>query len=246
MTQEENLLSRFPKQRPELPEAYRKIYVEHYRQNRQGASTASSLAIKMEAWMHRKVAADVSSTGRECTTLEIGAGNLNHLAFEPLSKSYDVVEPFKELYEGSPYRARVAKVHRDLEEIAGRQFDRIISIATFEHLCDLPSIVARCGLLLAPGGTLRVAIPSEGTLLWTLGWKLTTGVEFRLRHGLSYGVLMRHEHVNTASEIANVLGIFFRKVRRQAFGITHLFSFYQFFECSAPDLDRCRSYFLTR
>jgi hypothetical protein len=246
MNHEENLLARFPKQRPELPEAYRKIYVEHYRENREGASTASSLAIKMEAWMHRKVAADVSDSGREYTTLEIGAGNLNHLAYEPLSKTYDVVEPFAELYEGSPYRARVRNVYRSLDQIPDRQFDRIISIATFEHLCDLPAVVARCGILLAPRGTLRVAIPSEGTLLWTLGWKLTTGVEFRLRHALNYGVLMRHEHVNTAAEIAGVLGIFFKKVRRRVFGISHLFSFYQFFECSVPDPERCRSYFLTR
>jgi hypothetical protein len=245
MTQEENLLARFPKRRPELPEAYRSIYVEHYRRNRGGASTASSLAIKMEAWMHRKVAADVSDTRNHFTTLEIGAGNLNHLCYEPSSQPYEVVEPFEDLYQGSPYRNRVAAVYRDLDDIADRQFDRIISVATFEHLCDLPSVVARCGLLLAPGGNLRVAIPSEGTLLWTLGWKLTTGVEFRLRHGLSYGVLMRHEHVNTAAEIARVLDIFFRKVRRQVFGVTPLLSFYQFFECSTPDLERCR-YFLTR
>jgi hypothetical protein len=171
---------------------------------------------------------------------------LNHLSYEPLSISYSVVEPFEELYATSPYRARVARLYRDLDEIADGTFDRIISIATFEHLCDLPSVVARSGLLLAAGGTLRVAIPSEGTLLWTLGWKLTTGVEFRLKHGISYGVLMRHEHVNTAAEIAGVLGIFFKKVRRQVFGITHLLSFYQFFECSDPDIDRCRSYFLTR
>jgi hypothetical protein len=246
MAEEENLLARFPKQRPQLPEAYRQIYVEHYRENRQGASTASSLAMRMEAWMHRKVAADVRGTERDCTTLEIGAGNLNHLAFEPVSKSYDVIEPFEQLYQGSPYRARIATVYRDLGEIRDRQFDRIISIATFEHLSDLPSVVARSGLLLAPGGTLRVAIPSEGTFLWTLGWKLTTGVEFRLRHGLDYGVLMRHEHVNTAAEIAGVLGIFFKRMRRQVFGITPLLSFYQFFECSAPDLERCRTYFLTR
>jgi hypothetical protein len=184
---EENLLARFPKRRPELPEAYRSIYVDHYKRNRAGASTASSLAIKMEAWMHRKVAADVSGARNNFTTLEIGAGSLNHLGYEPSSQPYEVVEPFEDLYEGSPYRTRVAAVYRDLDDIADRQFDRIISIATFEHLCDLPSVVARCGLLLAPCGNLRVAIPSEGTLLWTLGWKLTTGVEFRLRHGLSYG-----------------------------------------------------------
>jgi hypothetical protein len=246
MTQEENFLARFPKQRPELPETYRNIYVEHYRRNRDGASPASSLAMKMEAWMHRKVAADVLGTRKDFATLEIGAGNLNHLGYEPLSNSYDIVEPFKELYEDSPHRARVTKVYRDLDEIEDRHFDRIISIATFEHLCNLPSVVARSGLLLAPGGTLRVAIPSEGTLLWTLGWKLTTGVEFRLKHGLNYGVLMRHEHVNTASEIANVIGIFFKNVRRQVFGVSRLLSFYQFFECSSPDIERCRSYFLTR
>ena len=124
--------------------------------------------------MHRKVAADVRRR-RNFTTLEIGAGTLNHLGYEPSSKSYDIVEPFEELYKGSPNRSRVANVYPDLDQIAGRHFDRIISIATFEHLCNLPSVVARSGLLLAPGGTLRVAIPSEGTLLWTLGWKLTTG-----------------------------------------------------------------------
>jgi hypothetical protein len=246
MTQEENLLALFPKQRPELPEAYQSIYVEHYRRNRAGASTASSLAIMMEAWMHRKVAADVSNMRNNFTTLEIGAGNLNHLRYEPSSEPYEVVEPFEDLYKGSPYRTRVAAVYRDLDDIVDRRFDRIVSIATFEHLLDLPSVVARCGLLLAPKGNLRVAIPSEGTLLWTLGWKLTTGVEFRLRHGLSYGVLMRHEHVNTAAEIASVLRIFFKDVRRQVFGITHLLSFYQFFECSTPDTERCRRYFLTR
>ena len=78
------------------------------------------------------------------------------------------------------------------------------------------------------------------------GLEVNDGVEFRLRHGLSYGVLMRYEHVNTAAEIANVLGIFFKDIRRQVFGISHLLSFYQFFECFKPDIERCQSYFRTR
>src|SRR5262245_61146518 len=102
MTQEENLLAQFPKKRPDLPEAYRKIYVEHYMRNRGGTSTATSLAMKMEAWMHRRVAADVNGTAQNRSTLEIGAGNLNHLRYEPLSGSYDIVEPFEQLYEASP------------------------------------------------------------------------------------------------------------------------------------------------
>src|SRR5881397_549750 len=216
----ETLLACFPKKRPDLPEAYRRIYVEHYRRNREGGSPATAISKRMESWMHRKVAEDVLRSGRDCRTLEIGAGNLNHLEYEPSVKHYDIVEPFADLYANSRHRSRLTNIYEDVAEISARRYDRIVSIATFEHLCDLPSVVARCGLLLEPRGDLRVAIPSEGTLLWTLGWKLTTGVEFRLRHRLDYGILMQHEHVNTADEIAGILQIFFKTVLRTVFGIT--------------------------
>ena len=65
-------------------------------------------------------------------------------------------------------------------------------------------VIALCGLLLKPQGQLRVAIPSEGTILWKLGWKMTTGVEFKWKYGLDYGTLMRYEHVNNAQEIENI------------------------------------------
>ena len=100
-------------------------------------------------------------------------------------------------------------------------------------------MVARCGLLLASGGRLRLAIPSEGTLLWTLGWRCVTGLEFKLRRGLDYGVLMRHEHVNTAREIEEVLGYFFSSIRCRTLGPSRALSFYQFFNCEAPRIARC-------
>src|SRR4051812_44678822 len=203
------ILSRFPKERPELPEAYRRIYAEHYKRNREGGSAASSMSQKMESWMHRMVAADVAGTPTPPGTLEIGAGSLNHLRYEPRSDCYDVVEPLTDLVTTSAYRSRISRAYPTLAEIRDRQYARIISIAAFEHYCDLPDIVAECRRLLAPGGQLRVAVPSEGTLLWTLGWKLTTGLEFRLKYGLDYAVLMRHEHVNTAAEIEAVLRAFF-------------------------------------
>lgn len=240
------LLSRFPKKRPELPDAYKDIYVQHYRQNREGSSPAASLSRRMEAWMHGKVAEDAVPADHDFRTLEIGAGNLNHLAYEPHSKRYDIVEPFVDLYTNSPDRSRITNFYKDLDEISGRLYDRIISIATFEHLCDLPSVVARSGMLLQPAGELRVAIPSEGTLLWTLGWRLITGIEFRLRYGLDYSVLMRHEHVNTAAEIAGILEIFFNTVRQAVFGVSAALSFYQFFRCADPNTARCARYLLTR
>jgi hypothetical protein len=231
MLRVDTVLARFPKQRPPLPEAYRKIYEEHYKRNRQGASPASSLSQRMESWMHRKVAEDLERKPASRSTLEIGAGNLNHLSYEPQSDRYDVVEVLTELVANSRYRSRVAQAYGDLNEIQGPQYDRIISIAAFEHYCNLPDVVSRCRDLLAPGGQLRVAIPSEGTPLWALGWKLTTGLEFRWRYGLDYGVLMRHEHVNSAAEIESVLRHFFGNVRRSVFGIAAGISFYQFFEC---------------
>jgi len=234
------LLDRFPKSRPDLPDAYRAIYAEHYRSNREGLSLASSMAQKMESWMHRRVAQDVAAGAIGHKTLEVGAGTLNHLSYEPPSPTYDVVEEKTDLCLHSPHRGRVRNVYRSLDDIQGVRYDRIVSIAAFEHFCNLPAVVAKCGLLLAPGGQLRIAIPSEGTILWKLGWMMTTGVEFRSRYGLDYGVLLRHEHVNAADEIRAILQLFFKQTRSRVLGIHPSLSIYQFFECRGPILDRTR------
>jgi hypothetical protein len=112
-------------------------------------------------------------------------------------------------------------------------------VATLEHLCNLPRVVATAALLLEPAGEFRAAIPSEGTLLWTLGWRLTTGVEFWLRHRADYGELMRHEHVNDAREIEEVLGFCFESVTSRTFGLGPPLSLYRFFACAHPHLTRC-------
>lgn len=234
------MFENFPKERPPLPPEFASIYADHYKQNRDGSSAASGLAQKLESWMHRRVAAD---TAPEKATLEIGAGTLNHLPYEPAVVRYDIIEPFRSLFEGSRLADRISNIYADISQIvSGVCYERIISIATFEHICDLPTVVARAGMLLAASGNLRVAVPSEGTVLWKLGYTLTTGLEFRRKHGLDYRVLMRHEHVNTAAEIDEVLRYFFADVRRKVFGILPALSIYQFFECQAPILERCREY----
>ncbi len=236
------MFENFPKKRPELPPEFQVIYAEQYKENRDGASTAAGLAQKLERWMHKKVAADVQ-TGSDRSTLEIGAGTLNQLQFEKTSRPYDIVEPFRSLFEDSPLIDRVRTVYDDISDIpADQKYDRITSIAAFEHICNLPEVVARAGLLLDPGGTLRVGIPSEGTLLWWLGYTMTTGLEFKRKHGLSYEVLMRHEHVNTAYEIELVLKGFFDKVNESVFGIARSLSLYQFYKCEVPNLEKCENY----
>ena len=181
--------------------------------------------------------------GAKGPTLELGAGTLNQLKYEPDVGPYDIVEPFASLYADAPELPRLRNIYADVADVPeGATYDRITAVATFEHICNLPEVIARAGTLLSPDGSLRISIPSEGTPLWTLGWKLTTGLEFRLRHGLDYGVLMRNEHVNTAREIEALLRHFFTDVRSSVFGLSRGMSLYQFHECRSPDLAKCRQY----
>jgi 2-polyprenyl-3-methyl-5-hydroxy-6-metoxy-1,4-benzoquinol methylase len=118
----------------------------------------------MERWLHDQVASDVLAGAGARSTLEIGAGTLNQLRYEPESQAYDIVEPFKELYQDSAMLGRVRHIYSDISEIPeGQTYDRVTSIATFEHICDLPQVIARVGIMLTPRGELRVSIPSEGT-----------------------------------------------------------------------------------
>ncbi len=237
------MFQQFPKTRPVLPPEFQRIYERHYRANRDGASPVSAVAQRLEAWMHRQVAADVAARNSQGATLELGAGTLNHLAFEQGAAAYDVVEPSEFFYRDSSHRSRVRTIYRDIAEIpAELRYARIISVAVCEHLCDLPAIVARSGLLLAQRGSFRAGIPSEGTILWRAAQSLSTGLEFGLRHGLDYRVFSNYEHVNTADEIEQVLGYFFHALEAKFFGLSRGLSLYRFYACGEPDRERCERY----
>jgi hypothetical protein len=192
--------------------------------------------------MHRRLADDVSS-GQPKSTLEIGAGTLNQLPYEPLSNPFDIIEPFHDLYEASPYLERVRNIYDDIKDVPlSARYERIISVAVLEHICNLPEVIARSGLLLTDGGQFRAGIPSEGTILWKLAWQNTTGVAFKRRHNLDYEVLMKYEHVNAAREIEEVLRYFFAEVKGRVFGLVPALSLYQFYACANPRREECRAY----
>lgn len=238
------MFENYPKVRFELPLEFKNIYAEHYKKNREGQTSASSLSQKMEGWLHRKVAKDVIGVNDK-STLEIGAGTLNQLQYEQTAP-YDIIEPFAELYTNSPLKSKVNKIFKDIDEIGENdQYDRITSIATFEHITDLPKVVAKTCLHIKDNGTLRVSIPNEGTFLWKLGYKLTTGIEFKLKYGLDYSILMNYEHVNTAKEIEQVLKYFYGKVKCSCFGINKRIAFYRFYECSHPNRELAKAYLNT-
>lgn len=237
-----DVINRFPKKRPPLESYVQKIHIDHYKKNRSGATPITSIAQKLERWLHIRVAEDAANTRarKNVDTLEIGAGNLNHIAYEFPSRIYDIVEPFNSLYEGNIQLGRVTTIYSDVAEIPiSKKYDRIITIATLEHVLNLPDIIAKSALHLKPEGIFRAAIPNEGTFLWNLAWRCTTGIEFRLKYGVDYGLIMAHEHVNTALEVKTVLSYFFKNVHEKYFGIHSKLALYVYYECSSPHEERC-------
>ncbi len=235
------MFENYPKHREELPKAFQLIYSDYYQQNREGETTATGVSKKVESWLHKKVAADVEADFSK-KTLEIGAGTLNQLQYEK-TENYEIIEPFKKLFADSKSLNRISNIYNDIDEICiDKKFDRITSVATFEHILDLPKVVAKSCLLLKNKGTLRTSIPNQGSLLWKLGYSLTTGIEFRLKYGLNYSILMNYEHVNTANEIEKVLKYFYEKNSSSYFGIGKHLSLYRFYESSKPRIDLAKEY----
>lgn len=232
------LLARFPKTRPTLPPKLAAIYTRQYLENRSGETPAASLSQRLERWLHLQVAADVKGAQTPPATLELGAGTLNQLAYEPAGGAYDVIEPFKALFADSPLLGGVRDAYDDIREISlDHRYGRVTSVASLEHICDLPFVLARAARLMTSEGMLRAAIPSEGGFLWALGWMATTGLEFRLRHGLDYGLLMAHEHVNSAREVETLVRALFEDVQIKSFGVGRQLSLYRFLCARRPRLD---------
>jgi hypothetical protein len=130
-----------------LPLEYQEIYESMYKDNREGKGLMSFLSQKIESWMHRMVA---KSKFDGNYVLEIGAGTLNQLKYE-LSEQpfYDIVEPFDKLYIGSPYLSKIRKIYDDIYKIPDEnKYDRIISIATYEHIINLPEVLEKTKRLL--------------------------------------------------------------------------------------------------
>lgn len=228
----ERLLRSYPRNRTEIPKAYEAVYEDAYVNSREGQTFITRISLQLERWMHRQVA----QAPQHFPLLEIGAGTLNHVAFEPETGAYDVVEPYTRLLEGKSQLSRIDHVYKDISEVPPeRRYRRIVSVAVFEHLTDLPDVVARTGRLLETGGVLRTAIPSEGGLLWYLAWRFGTGTGFWLKYRLSYKPFQRREHVNNAEEIETIIRLNYEHVSVRRFPFNHRhFSFYTFIEANNP------------
>ena len=181
-------------------------------------------------------------------TLEIGAGTLNHLMYEDLKKkdSYDIIEPKKFLFRDNILKKKINRIYSDYLNLPNRNYDRIISCATLEHLTDLPKFLALTAFKLKNKYSFHShSIPCEGYLAWTIANRYITGMVFKLRTGCNYNELMNHEHVNNYDEIYSIIKFFYSNVNvnySYPFFISPHTSFYANISFSKPRLNVCKKY----
>jgi hypothetical protein len=237
-------MHQWPKHRPALPQEYVSVYEDHMAINRGGGTALNRASLWLEEWMHRSVA-----TPSARVVLELGAGNLNHRRFEPHAVRYDAVEPLAHVALGArSTTTQPWKYLGDYDALAnlamtsGPTYDKVLSVAVLEHLEDLPAVVAAGALLLLPDGTFAAGIPSEGGFLWSAAWRATTGRAFMRRYGLDYATLMEWEHLNTATEITDVISTLFHNVSVRRFpGPTLSTSLYTAIHARDPDVGAARA-----
>lgn len=234
------LVSSYPRERPPISEAHRLVYAFEYEKNRTGKGPVLAAVRLMESWMHRRIAQAAKDLPAGHRVLELGGGGLNHVPFEPSGLVYDVVEPLSELCQASASISRVSRLYSSYNDLASikveEKYERVFSIAVLEHLTNLPWVVAHSARLLSQtDGVFQAGIPSEGGALWGASWRLTTGLRYRLVTGLDYGQLLRHEHINNAREICQVVRYFFKDVTLRRFpALGFHCSFYTYLEANHP------------
>ena len=109
----DEIIKKFPKNRPDLGEKYKLIFDEWRLLNRNAVGMANALTAILESWCHKEIAKD----NFEGNILEIGAGTLNHVKYEKNFNTYDIIEPFEKAYKNSKYLSEISNIFTNYSEI---------------------------------------------------------------------------------------------------------------------------------
>ena len=167
-----------------------------------------------------------SSKNDFLTTLEIGAGLGEHLAYENLTPDQAANYYCNEFRENMAHE--IQKRYPHVKTIVGDCqvpldfsagfFDRAIAVHVLEHLPNLPGCIREMHRLLNKNsGQFLVVIPTEGSPAYSLARKISAERLYKKRYGGSYKWFYTREHINLPEEIINELNPFFTIESRSFF-----------------------------
>jgi SAM-dependent methyltransferase len=159
-------------------------------------------------------------------TLEIGAGNGEHLKYEKLTdiqkKNYYCIElreiMANDLINNFPFVNVIIGDCQKKLNFTDNYFDRIIAIHVLEHLPDLPNAIKEIyRLCKKTNGLFSIVIPCEGGLAYTIARKLSAQRIFEKRYKQKYDWFIEREHINSPNEIFSVINKYFNIVSTEYF-----------------------------
>ena len=106
-----NLLKKFPKKRISLSKPLKKIFDIEYKKNRNNFLSQLS-----ESWLHFSIKGRSSNLNN--STLEVGAGTLNHLKYESKKnlENYSIIEPKKYLFKNNIFKNSIFKIYKNFSK----------------------------------------------------------------------------------------------------------------------------------
>ena len=166
------------------------------------------------------------STAGFKTTLEIGAGLGEHLAYENLTPEQEENYFCNEFRENMAMEIRerfprvqtiVGDCQQQIDQPDGF-FDRAIAVHVLEHLPNLPACIKEVHRLLNKSrGEFLVVIPTEGSPAYSIARKISAERVYKKRYGGSYKWFYTREHINFPHEIIEELSRYFAIDSRRFF-----------------------------
>ncbi|MBF8273178.1 MAG: hypothetical protein HW380_2283 [Magnetococcales bacterium] len=166
---------------------------------------------------HRLVERSYTQQMKFDRVLEVGAGGGEHLPHVRHNFDTYLVTDFNDgILEQA--RARHGADHRlafDIQDcrtltMADHTFDRVVSIYNLEHVPEPYRVLKEWTRVLKPGGTLSIAIPTEGGVAWNLGRYLTTRRTF-MKRGFDWDYVIARDHVNSCAQLLAFIRHFFKE-----------------------------------
>ncbi len=151
-------------------------------------------------------------------TLEIGAGNGEHLKYEILTSEQQANYVAVDIRENmvSEIKNQFPEINASVGDCQEKldypdeYFDRILAIHVMEHLPNLPAAIREMHRLCdKERGVLSIVIPCEGSLAYTLARRISAQRIFEKRYQQPYGWFIEREHINRAYEIFEEIAPYF-------------------------------------